>query len=245
MFQIFFLIFKIFVFQENFQGKTLILSFIMIKNGQTYFKNRNIFKVCSLTIVMRIRLKHFTLKVIYEIFWTKLAHQGIMLIFKYRHVIFEIISNESCTYQALFSCKVLVKTFNGESSLNLLMILIHFRSLFHLYTSWKHQKTSDFLMFSRGIVVEVFFKLANFDVSIQWQISSKLMPTWKEVNVRSSHRGVFKSSPNFTGKHFCWNLFIIKWQILKAWNLIKKEIPTQVFFCEICKFFKSTCFEQP
>ena len=55
--------------------------------------------------------------------------------------------------------------------------------------------------------------------------------------LKSSHRsysvgkGVLK---NFTGKHFCWSLFLIK---LQAWGPA-----TQVLSTEICKIFKNTYF---
>ena len=48
--------------------------------------------------------------------------------------------------------------------------------------------------------------------------------------------GVLKDFANFTEKHLCWSLFLIK----KAWKpapLLKKE--SRLFFANIAKFFKS------
>ena len=47
----------------------------------------------------------------------------------------------------------------------------------------------------------------------------------------------------FTGKNLSWSLFLIKLQLWEPANLLKKA-PTQVFFCEICKLFKSNYFEE-
>ena len=80
--------------------------------------------------------------------------------------------------------------------------------------------------------------------------------------------GVLKDFANFTGKHLCWSLFLIKvltnfiknspiqvfscemWKNFKntfstehlQWLLLSKETPRQVFTCEICKIFKNTFF---
>ena len=54
---------------------------------------------------------------------------------------------------------------------------------------------------------------------------------------------VFKNFAIFTGKHLCWSLFLIKLQT-SGLQLYQKEIPTQVFSCEICELFKNTYFEQ-
>ena len=45
--------------------------------------------------------------------------------------------------------------------------------------------------------------------------------------------GALKNFPNFTGKHLCWSLFLVKFLT----NFIK-DTPTQVFSCEIWKNFK-------
>ena len=61
--------------------------------------------------------------------------------------------------------------------------------------------------------------------------------------------GVLKNVGNFTGKHLFWSLFLTKLQVLlflkpRACNFIKKETPTQVFFCAICYIFKNTKLEE-
>ena len=72
------------------------------------------------------------------------------------------------------------------------------------------------------------------------------------VNDRSSHRrcsvkkGFPKNLANFTGKHLCWSLFLIK---LQAFRCIPVKFAcvfllTQVFSCEICQIFQNTYFEE-
>ena len=48
---------------------------------------------------------------------------------------------------------------------------------------------------------------------------------------------VLKSFRNFTWKHLCWSLFLIK---LQFWGPATLETPTQVFSCEISEVFKNT-----
>ena len=47
--------------------------------------------------------------------------------------------------------------------------------------------------------------------------------------------GALKNFANFTGKHLCWSLFLVKFLT----NFIKGT-PTQVFSCEIWKNYKNT-----
>ena len=50
-------------------------------------------------------------------------------------------------------------------------------------------------------------------------------------------KGVLNNLTNFTGKHLCWSHFLTK---LQAWRseLYRKEAPTQVLSCDICKILK-------
>ena len=48
---------------------------------------------------------------------------------------------------------------------------------------------------------------------------------------------------NFTRKHLCWSLFLIKLQALKGCNFIKNS-PTQMFSYEYCEIFNNTYFEE-
>ena len=57
---------------------------------------------------------------------------------------------------------------------------------------------------------------------------------WKEV---------YNNFTNFTGKHLCWSLFLIKLLAFRPGTLFK-ETPTPVFSSEICKIFKNTYFEE-
>ena len=49
--------------------------------------------------------------------------------------------------------------------------------------------------------------------------------------------GVLKKFVNFTGKHLCWSLFLIKFLT----NFIK-DTPTQMFSCEILEKFQEHLF---
>ena len=54
--------------------------------------------------------------------------------------------------------------------------------------------------------------------------------------------GAQNSFANFTGKHFCWSLFLKNLQT-EAFLLYWKKTPTQVFFREVrevCKIFRKT-----
>ena len=68
------------------------------------------------------------------------------------------------------------------------------------------------------------------------------------VDVTSSHRGVFcekgvlKNLPDFTGKHLCWNLFLVKLNAFSGLQIYQNKNRLQYrFFCEI---FKNTYFEE-
>ena len=49
---------------------------------------------------------------------------------------------------------------------------------------------------------------------------------------------LLKNSANFTGKHLCWSLFLIKFQAFRS------VTPAQVFSCDICEIFKNTIFTE-
>ena len=52
-------------------------------------------------------------------------------------------------------------------------------------------------------------------------------------------RCVHKNFANFTGKHLCWGLFLIKLQALRPATSLKRD-STHVFSSEICEIFKNT-----
>ena len=67
-----------------------------------------------------------------------------------------------------------------------------------------------------------------------------------KATVRSTHsQKLFKTGlknfTNFTGKHLCWTLFLIKLQPFRPTTLLKRDSNTGVS-CEICKDFKNTYF---
>ena len=51
-----------------------------------------------------------------------------------------------------------------------------------------------------------------------------------QANNRSSCSGVLKNFRNFTGKHPCWSLFLIKLQVLRPATLLKSNFDTGVSF---------------
>ena len=59
----------------------------------------------------------------------------------------------------------------------------------------------------------------------------------------SVKKGVPNNFANFTGKHLCWILFLIKLQA-QYLQLYQKKTSAQVFSCEICEIFKKTYFEE-
>ena len=62
-----------------------------------------------------------------------------------------------------------------------------------------------------------------------------------EAAAGDAKQDLLKNFENFTGKYRWWSLFLIKLEYWGPANLLKKT-PTQVFSCEFCKLFKSTCF---
>ena len=84
---------------------------------------------------------------------------------------------------------------------------------------------------------------------LKWQdckIFTKLVPF--QTFSRSSHwrcsvKGVLKNLRNFTGKHLCWSLFLIKFQVFKPLILLKRDSNT-LFSCEICEIFRNSYFEE-
>ena len=42
--------------------------------------------------------------------------------------------------------------------------------------------------------------------------------------------GVLRNFPKFTGKHVCWNLFLIKLLTLEPATLFKRDFNTDVFW---------------
>ena len=57
----------------------------------------------------------------------------------------------------------------------------------------------------------------------------------------SVRKGVLTNFANFTGKHLCQSLFLIKLQA-SASKSIKKETLAQLFSCEVYKIYKNTFF---
>ena len=107
------------------------------------------------------------------------------------------------------------------------------------------------ICYKNALLEQDFGRWMHFQISLSlWEL--QVIRDWLCVRViaetslnrlllflilKSSHRsysvgkGVLK---NFTGKHFCWSLFLIKLQALRP--------ATQVLSTEICKIFKNTYF---
>ena len=75
----------------------------------------------------------------------------------------------------------------------------------------------------------------------------KKVAGWKSETVRSSHwrcsvkQSVFKNFSNFTGKHFCWSLLLIKLQVSEPATLLRETL-THMLSCRICKLFLKSIF---
>ena len=104
------------------------------------------------------------------------------------------------------------------------MYWIHFQNIhtFIYHKTLLHTLFYLFLKSSKTFIV-------SLTIEILW--SSHLKVFYK--------KGVLKIFAKFTGKNLCHSLFFNK-VISQAWNLIKKETPTQLSFCKYCELFKNT-----
>ena len=53
-----------------------------------------------------------------------------------------------------------------------------------------------------------------------------------------------KNFANITGKHLCWSLFLIKLQVCRPTNFIKRRLQHRYFSCQNSGIFKSTYFKE-
>ena len=90
-----------------------------------------------------------------------------------------------------------------------------------LYIVKKHQKLLELVHF-----ISIYLEKLEEIVHSHFKCSSR---HWR----CSIKKGIPKNFANFTGKHMYWSLF-----------LTLKEIPIQVFLCEICQIFKNKSFEE-
>ena len=96
------------------------------------------------------------------------------------------------------------------------------------------------LLFLMGIFLKHLWLIPNI---LKWQdckIFTKLVPS--QTPSRSSHRrcsvekGVLKNLRNFTGKHLCWSLFLIKLQTFRPATLLRRETKTGFFLWNLRNF---------
>ena len=95
----------------------------------------------------------------------------------------------------------------------------------------------------------------QYNLKVKWLLVSKfnmILAKWPEHHFttqrnvlglfRSSHRrcsvkkGVLKTFANFTGKHLCWNLFLITLQVFRPATLLKRYSYTDVFLRNLWNF---------
>ena len=116
------------------------------------------------------------------------------------------------------------------------MIRRFFQAFENKLSLWNHLKFSVFLTFANGRIrvrwtnIPGLTNITNINIAIFKKEQKQAPEVFYE-------KGVFKNFPNFTGKHPCWSLFLIKLQALDL-QLYLKETPTKVFSCEICKIFE-------
>ena len=48
----------------------------------------------------------------------------------------------------------------------------------------------------------------------------------------------------FTGKHLCWDLFLIKLRLQLFFKIFLKEVPIHVFPVDIAKFLRTAFFKE-
>ena len=56
-------------------------------------------------------------------------------------------------------------------------------------------------------------------------------------------KAVLKNFAIFTGKHMCWNLFLIKLQAIRLTSLLKRDSNIRYFPVNIVKFLRAPIFE--
>ena len=102
------------------------------------------------------------------------------------------------------------------------------------------------LLFPQILELSLFTMSSNISERIQkstyyvWRSSwliQKQPPEW------FCKDGVLKNFPNFTIKHLCYSLFLIKLQALRPATLLKRGSNTGVFLWNY-KIFKKTYFEE-
>ena len=97
----------------------------------------------------------------------------------------------------------------------------------------------QFCFLSNDISVSKFhFCLRSLSDSTEKSLSFKV-PFVISTKIQTINKLHF----NFTRKHLCWSLFLIKLQALKGCNFIKNS-PTQMFSYEYCEIFNNTYFEE-
>ena len=132
-------------------------------------------------------------------------------------------------------------------------------STYH-FSFLRQKKKDDLRKESNSLIYQkkFFFFLNTFSLNYfrilkthRYNFSSKifckyLLLMWEYRSSRrrcSVKEGVLKDSANFTEKHLCWSLFLIKLQAFRPVTLLKRK-PNQVFSCEICEMFKNTFFTE-
>ena len=84
-----------------------------------------------------------------------------------------------------------------------------------------------------------FFKIALGMMLFSCRVNICSAKAFPETTSRSNHQRVLENFANFTGKHLCWSLSLMKSECLQ---LYLKETLAQMFSCEICDIFKNTYF---
>ena len=87
-------------------------------------------------------------------------------------------------------------------------------------------------------VAEETVSLSSSDLKRQYCSKSPKFDCWcvNEVLVRRTKRSVLNNFANFTGKHLCWSLFLIK---LQACHFIKKRFRHRCFPVNTAKFLRT------
>ena len=109
-------------------------------------------------------------------------------------------------------------------------LLTHFQLIFHLYSPWKHQKTTGFLMFQRGIEVEHWFFTEAFHCNLGFGFVSAPFENFDK---------------NFKRISVC-NKYLQNKGNLNAWSTISRIVSNSTCIVMLNEglftFFTNTCF---
>ena len=98
-------------------------------------------------------------------------------------------------------------------------------------------------------VFRTVFSIQNIFRTSRIALFTKIMNEWKPLTFSAKSSILIscwvlnQNFANFTGKHLCWSLFLIKFHAFRSATILI-ETPTYLFSCEICETFTNNYFEK-